>query len=410
MAFDLFMLYDSFEDKVPRNWIKFGGEELMKKVREIVSDIIKRGYTKQEIAKTISSELGVSSITISRELWEILNNRWTGREYYIPIPVLYQLMKLWQPRQFENKKFEVINLVERLVSNSSRSIPVKAVKNLSTDLSKIAGAHAADGTLSKFKTSKNSSNYLWRVVDGDEDSLKALKLWIKNIFDISAKIKKSAYDNSYIIEIRNKVIFRYLNKMFEFKIGDKTSTVSIPYIIENSSLDNRRNFALGVMTFDGCVDAYGYVRLGVRSKKLRNVIVNLMREDSIDVRIDKSRKNEFSFRVNIFKNNTKILDYFAKNTIQWYRAKLFIDNLNTKNIFELFKGNKNNKITLERVLETSKKLNIFDINLLIGQLGVSKRTLRAYLRILEKSNFIEINRDHHKLTYMYKNENHLHRV
>jgi len=402
MTFDLFALHDSKEDLVPRNWIKFGGEKLIEKVREIFFDIIKKGYTKQEIAEAISFELRVSSITTSRELWEVMNNKWTGRKNYIPIPVLYQLIKLWQPQNFEDKKLEIINLVKQLVSNSSRSVPIKAVKNLSTDLSKIAGAHAADGTLAKSKTAKNSSIYLWRVVDGDEDSLKALKLWIKNIFDINAKIKKSDYDNSYIIEIKNKAIFRYLNKIIKFKIGDKRSTVSIPPIIKNSNLGIKRNFALGVMTFDGCVDTYGYARLGVRSKKLRNSVVNLMRKDGIDVRIDKSRENEFSFRVNIFKN-IRILDYFAKNTIQWYRAQLFLNNFNTKNVFEIFKGNSNNKITLEKVLETSKKLNSFDINLLIDQLDVSKRALRAYLRILEKSNFIQVDRSHHKLTYEYKN-------
>jgi len=386
--FDLFQLHQK-EDKVPRNWIKIGGKDLIVEIRKLLVKVLNSGYSLLEIAKMISKNTITNLHTTERQLREIKTDKWYTRKNYIAIPLLDCLIKINKQEDYEKLKWKFIRLAESIICNTSRSRPIIAVKELSTSLCKIAGAHAADGTLHIRKTAKNSYSYFWSVLDGDENALLFLKELIIETFGLDITVKKSKGKNSFFIAISNKIIVRYLHKILGFPLGKKFDSVDIPKIIKESNKEMRSAFALGVLTFDGCVDAYGYARLDIKSKKLRDSISRSLKENDIKVMNGKQKRKDYTLKVRIIENNFRILKYFAPETLQWYRAKVFVGN-HSENLIDLFQGNSNNKINLKEVMKETKKLRIFTISQLQNKLKVSKRTLRAYLKILEKVNIIKI--------------------
>lgn len=389
MKFNLFQLHDDREDKSPRSWLRLKGEKLLEEVRSILSEIINKHGSLPNISKIVAERLDANPLTVENNLRCIRNNKWyTSRKNDVSIPLIDALLKIWDIKRYEKKKWELIELTEFLIAYKSK--PTKAVKELILELCKIAGAHAADGTLSHTRFSKSGFAHRWIIIERDEKAIKSLKEWIENVFGVNVNIKKSNYEDAFKIVIDNKVIFRYLTKILGFKTGHKIYTVSMPSVIQKSNLNMRRNFALGVLTFDGCVDIHGYVRMGLMNEKLRDSVVEVMKEDGIDVKFSRYKRGEFVMRVFIKENDPRILNYFDGNSIKYILAKFFIDGSNAENIMELFNGNVNSKINLRDVLEISRKLRVYTISTLRKCLELSHRTMRAYLRILEKAGYLEV--------------------
>ena len=112
-------------------------------------------------------------------------------------------------------------------------------------------------------------------IDLTDQDLKAVidfKNWIKECFGIEVRIKKISKKNAWRINFDNKIISRILIKFFDVPIGNKTDFVFEPKIIKNSTLNFRKSFMIGVMSFDGSVSKDGTTELLLKSKILRDDI------------------------------------------------------------------------------------------------------------------------------------------
>ncbi len=388
--FNLFRLHDWKEDLTPRSWIKVGGKKLLNEMRKIVIEILNnKNISIRELAKIIASKLNTKWEFIASYLREIKNNRWKERRPFIPIPLIESLLETKSPEGGE-EKWNVIHLAEWFVCGVPLSKPIRLPKKLTKGLAKICGAHVADGTLVKSKT-KHGFSYTWRITHGDRIALEYLRSWIKDSFGIDAKIKKSNHGNFYIISINRKVVFRFLTRIIGFPIGDKSSIISMPEIIRNSNQEMKRNFALGVLNFDGCVNIDGCVWLTSKSKRLRDKVAEIMKNDGLEVFTStKSDKNgRWYLRSKALENRSLLLNYFIKRSKPWLRAKGFIDNFKNEDILSIFKKTSTSKTSLKEVLNLVIKLKTFDKIVLSRKLGVNEKTSRTYLKILEKAGIIK---------------------
>lgn len=289
--------------------------------------------------------------------------------------------------RYEIEKWKIIEITEFLITGAPKSKPVKAIHNLTSELAKIAGAHAADGTLAMAKSGKTSNMYRWAVTDGNVFSLLSLREWVKSTFGLTIEIKKSLYDNSFLFIVNSKVVLRYLQKFFDFKVGNKTSTVSIPDIIKKSSCEFKRNFALGVLTFDGCVDLDGNLRFNVKSKKLLECVAEIMQSDGIEITFSKpSKKRGWDLRCKITENK-KVLNYLDKNSINWKKTYGFLYGFDKNEAIQLFRETPISKMTLSKFIETKKILNTSDKKILAKNLHVDIRTIRKYSNLFNMIKF-----------------------
>lgn len=379
--FDLFQLHDSKYDVKSRGWIRFGGVALIKELRKFLLEITNNNISLEQISKLIAKDLKISHHTIYKYLEEIKNEKWYSRENCIPLPILNSLLVFLPLENYTKEKWKIIKLTKFLITGAPRSKQVKAIHYLTPELSKISGAHAADGTLAMANTGKNSNMYRWIVTDGNTYSLSALRKWVKTVFGLNIEIKKSLYDNSFLFIVDSKVVLRYLHNFFDFKVGNKTYTVSLPEVIRKSSFEFQRNFALGVLTFDGSVDLDGNLRLNVKSKKLLEDVAHIMQKDGIEVTFPKtSKKRGWTLKCKVAENKN-VLNYLDKNSINWKKAYGFLHGFDKDEAIQLFKETPISKITLSRFIETKARLNTSDKRILDKNLNVDIRTIRKYTNL-----------------------------
>jgi intein/homing endonuclease len=58
-------------------------------------------------------------------------------------------------------------------------------------------------------------------------------------------------NNYWRVDFGNKIIYRYMEKIFEIPVGKKHEKVKIPKVIEQSSLKFKKAFLQGLFIFDG---------------------------------------------------------------------------------------------------------------------------------------------------------------
>jgi len=380
--FDLFELHDPKYDTRSRGWIRFGGTRLIKEAQNIFTEVSNSYGSMRQISILLSRDLKISYHTIYKYLMEIKNDKWYSKKNCIPLPILKSLINTMSLKNQEKRKWKIINATEFLVTGAPRSKPVKAVHFLTHELAKIAGAHAADGTLVMAESGSNSHMYRWVVTDGNIYSLSSLQKWVKSSFGINIKIKKSPYDNSFLFIVDNKVITRYLNRFFGFKFGDKTKVATIPKIINKSSFKFKRNFALGVLTFDGSIDLDGNLRLNIKSNKLLSSVADIMQKDGLKITFPKTtKKRGWTLKCKISENGRDVLNYFDKDSVNWRKAYGFLYGFNKNEAIQLFKRTPISKITLRKFIETQKRLNTSNKRMLAKNLGVNIRTIRKYTNL-----------------------------
>ncbi|MBI2109649.1 hypothetical protein HYT58_00550 [Candidatus Woesearchaeota archaeon] len=240
------------------------------------------------------------------------------KKEWIPIPIINLTLSMIQDN--ESYRNRIIKSVEFLKCNNATSKQIRAIKSLTIDLCKIAGAHAGDGNLHvklgiqfkdlkiikkiknifkececAFKMYKTRGlircnlrierlevvrllkpffiddkiifwiSYGINIADHYKAALEAYQNWIFNTFGIRPKLSRYSTKDAYRVDLDNKIIGRYLNKFLDFPMGEKTYTVKEPKIISTSSLRFRKAFVCGYMTFDGCVHREGN-RIEVSSK------------------------------------------------------------------------------------------------------------------------------------------------
>ncbi|MFH1376620.1 MAG: hypothetical protein ABIH25_03200 [Candidatus Woesearchaeota archaeon] len=274
---------------------------------------------------------------------------------------------------------------------------------LNENLCILAGAHAADGHLSR--------KGCFSIKDEDENNIKLIAGLIQNEFNFFPRIFKSNNENSYGIQFQRKDFYKYFKDCFNFPFGPKTYTVGIPKcIIGNKDLE--RAFVVGSMTFESSVNINKSIGFSVVSKKfrddLRNILVNNgMKVKSLTLKKGGNRKLQYGLWTSDNMNPKELetwLDYYIIGSEKWFKilelSNGFFGRINklkdAKRSFNLtyFKGRKVNIIGLISII---KKLKQVDINYLYKKLGVGKTTIMKYLNILNDSKIIKRNKNLSKL-------------
>lgn len=221
--FDLFQLHDFARDKAPRSKIVCFGLRLIPLVQEMLREIYAH-RERGEITRYFVAELGVSKVT--EGCLRSATRKW------LPLIFLQKLLFFWQSAcektcaEAESKKLELFDCIESMRVNLNSSKPVSVPQHLTIQLCKIAGAHAADGTL--------ADNFLC-ITDRNRESVVAFQQWIFESFGVKPKIVQKG-PNEWKLAFHNKVITRYLKTFFGFPSGTKHLTVSEPQIIKDADL------------------------------------------------------------------------------------------------------------------------------------------------------------------------------
>ena len=172
-----------------------------------------------------------------------------------------------------------------------------------------------DGNLSNKSKTDLSKDYRITIDISDKEYLIYLSNLIHSIIKTKTIPKKSPQRENRIprlyLTIRNKGLFYFLNKDMEIPKGKKSSIVSVPSKIYNSTKEIKRFFLAGYFDTDGGFRSNS-IGFTTASKRLNNEISNLLLEfkikHSIEMWINKKYKKEF-YGIRIKKNE---IDTFLK--------------------------------------------------------------------------------------------------
>jgi transcriptional regulator with XRE-family HTH domain len=327
MELDLFKLHSKKEDNTPFKWILASGTELSTKIDSILGTLYLK-FKKKDLDSLLAHKLKVSKVTIQRL-------RRNGRKWY-PIIFLQTLMKLCKSLNIsdEELKNELAKKIELIKCNNAFAKPVKAVKKLTINFCKIAGAHAADGTL---------FGSLIRITDEDKQAVEAFKGWIENLFEVKLpQVVPVKNKREWSLTFHSKIIARYLKIFFKFPSGTKTYFVDEPKIIKNSNLDFRKAFALGVLTFEAGIGIKPKIEFCVSSKRLRDSICKILELTGLEIRKSKSGKYwRFWSKVLTPNDASKWLEMFEQKTEKWFKIYEIANGFQGKvssvtDVFEIF--------------------------------------------------------------------------
>lgn len=237
---DLFKLHDSKDGS--KSLIVAKGKMLRNEIKNIISEIEKTGMKKTELVKLLMKKMKISIVTAERLVYldrecESIKRKW------FPLIFIREIISLIH----SDKYFKIQDKIDLLRIGNSSSKPIKPPKRLSKTLCKIAGAHAADGTLFQ----KDRCGIYISIVDQHKESVQAFIDWIYVSFGLRFQIKKSKNSkNMWYVSFHNKIIGRYLMNIFDFPSGNKTYSVRIPSIIRDSDNENKKAFVIGYLTFE----------------------------------------------------------------------------------------------------------------------------------------------------------------
>jgi len=317
---DLFRLHIPKEDIKPISWVCFKGKYLHKiffKMFIEVQNSLK--ISRRKLISIIANSINCGKTCVSDRVYNVKD--------CFPIIMIERMLLLWKNHlnenneQFKRKKLEIIKNTEFLKQNHPKAREILAVKKISPLLCKLAGAHAADGTLLKYYSSA-----ILKLAQKDERYALLYSRWIKSVFNFEPciNIEKKCYS----VRVYNKMISRYFYIFLDFPYGVKSKNVIIPKIIKNSNIKYQRAFACGVMTYEGSVQMDGAVSYGGLSKSLRNDLVNILFKSGLNV-VSRDYKNKvFLFRTHklSMEDIKKWLDFFAEDTEKWWKLKDKTDN------------------------------------------------------------------------------------
>jgi len=392
MEIDLFKLQDKTLDVKPRNWLVVKGNNIKNVLSLLLQKLERDGISRYKLHKILMKELAISKANSQRLVY-------LRREWY---PLIF-IEKLFDLTNKSKKDFQ--NNIEYVKVNTPPSKPVKAVKELTEDLCKICGAHAADGTL--------HDSFIC-ITDEDENNLECFKKWMENTFEIKLPcIRKVKNSNEWRLAFHNKVISRYLNKIFEFPSGKKVYNVNEPEILRNSDMKFRKAFANGALSFEAGIGISHTVGFCVSSKAFRDSICEILNFCSIKLKIMEKKSSEYwRFWSNSLsvEEAKKWLDLFEPSTEKWFKLYEYVNGFQGKinkiedaiMIFDSIFGIKSSsKITLKDVLKemiTLKKTYRYElVGNLIKKKGLNyggkwAHSISHYLYILKRANIIFVSK------------------
>ena len=335
----------------------------------------------------------------------LINKSISNNTKELPLFVIKDVLYLWKSTfnikedTFENKKYNIIKTIDYLRCNQLYSEKTKCCKILNEELAKIMGSFCADGSLNSTYT------LIWE--EEHLSNLEALAKWIKLCFrKVNIKPEWRGH-NSYILRFRSKIVSRYITEFFNINPGIKMYTIRIPKVVRNGPFNIRKAFVIGTMTFEAGANNGGNVSLGVCSKKFRDDIAKILKEDKLQINEYVTQKESFKTPMySIATNNNldikqkrKFKSYFEKDTFKWLKMKEFANGFPQKirnpqeaiNNLRIF-FYKNNKVNIERIITNCIYLKNFNIYDLVKETKYPRGTLTKYLSFLCKTNMLIKNR------------------
>lgn len=391
LNFDIFKLNISKEDVSPLYWICFKGKNLHKIIFRIFTEVQNSlKISKRKLILNISNLMNCGNTCVSDRIYNVKEK--------FPIIMIEKLLELWKThlnknnKQINNKKLEIIENTEYLIQNHPLSKPVLAVKKLTLPLCKLAGAHAADGSLVK----RYPSVHILKLSQKNKQYALVYAKLIRDVFNFEPNmhIEKKCYT----VRVSNKIIARYLGLFLDFPYGYKSKIVTIPKIIKNSSMCYQRAFACGIMSYEGSVEMTEVISYGGLSKILRDELIDIFVKSNLKV-VKRNYKNKvFLFRtLKLNKEEArKWLSFFVENTEKWWKIKDIIDGYShavndiqtAKKILDSIYSPRSISLTKLIDLIKGKHNGIVYSKDLQKEIKVSDRNTRLMINILNKANIL----------------------
>ena len=380
---DLFKLHDSKD--TTKNWILCKGKALKIELKNLIE---KTNLSNSQLIRHLINKLNISEPTADRLVY-------LRREWY-PLIFINELVSI-----ANTSKYETQDKIEFLKSSRPPVRECKAVKELTISLCKIAGTHAADGTM--------RDSYI-AITDYHKSSILVLINWF-NEFGYIPKLMQIG-ENEWGVKFHSRIISRYLTKFFDFPSGCKQYTVTEPEIIKNAPLDFRKAFALGALTFEAGIGMKHQVEFCVSSKDFRDSISDILtRLEVPHISMEKQSSNYWRLWSKALSQieALKWLELFEPNTEKWFKLNDYVNGFSKKvNSFEeavyilnsIYPRQSSSKIILKDVLLAIKDLKqtyryeladyLTRKNNLESYGGKWAHSLRHYLDILKRANMISV--------------------
>ncbi|HUS50979.1 MAG TPA: hypothetical protein VMZ91_12500 [Candidatus Paceibacterota bacterium] len=388
---DLFNLIDENETK-PGSWIMAKGEKLNETLKPIIDSTTTKFGSKRKLTKYLKNKFNLSQPTSERFVF---------------------LMKEWHPLFLVREIADLANIpyfkiqenIDLLKINKPPLKIYKAVKELTEDLCKIIGAHAADGTLNR--------NF-FRITDEYRSNIIAFQNWVKRVFGVEYLLKKVS-EKEWCITFHSGIISAYLRKIFDFPSGTKQYTVSEPEVIKNAPLSLRKSFVLGALTFEAGVGMKHQVELCVSSKSFRDSIAEILSLSNIKfIKMKQQSGGYWRLWSNKLSKEEakKWMELFEPKTEKWSKLRDYVYGFQGKvssfeeaadKLDKIYSLKSSSKICLKDVLFIIKKLKKTYRYELVSYLCKNKNlesyggkwahSLSPYLNILKKANIIQAKKE-----------------
>jgi hypothetical protein len=392
--FDLFKLHDDKLDIKPRSWICASKQEIGPEVHDLIeSSTGVIGKSRRDLARLIAKKLSIGLSTTESLVYECKD--------WIPLIFISELLKISK----ESSKQLILDKIDHLANNTPPRVIVKVPKKLTINLCKIAGAHAADGCLFK--------DNLFQITDGDFLNVRAFQNWLKSEFDLDYQIRRvEASSSEWKIAFHNKVFGKFLHIFFDFPYGKKVDSTGMPNLIRNSAPEFRKALTMSVLGFESGLGAARDVSLCVLSKKFRDDIAMVVRENNLTITIlERPSLAYWRFWSGRLSDEEakRWMDIFEPNTEKWYKLQEYSVGFKGKvssleeavnALNKVYPRLSANKVITSEVLLVIKKLNRTHRYEIANMLRVEKNlpnyggkwahSLRHHIDILKETNIIKV--------------------
>jgi hypothetical protein len=377
---DLFKLHDE-NDKGQGRIKAVINSELKLELKILIQEIQKGSPLK---IKDIADYLGIGRY----EFYRCLKRK-------IPLVCLCNLLELWEKitkNSIKGKQCKLFNKINYLSHGAGNTYKiVKCQKYLTENQCKIIGAVLADGHL------KNGMlEYSIIVRDGTEDTVRLFCKWVEEEFGIKLQANFDKSQNLWYVSFGNKIIFRYLNKIYDVHFGKKASIAKMSEIVRKSSLNFQKTFVTGVVMFDGGVDhRTGYFDLTTKSIYLVKDVEQVLKKfnvnpDYVSDSLDPI-SGVYKLRIRQKEKLKKFLEIFLEpNTMKWSQLNFHVNgaerftNLKetTEALSRLFPQVRNG-ITFEAVINIVNNLQYAKMEDVKKKLNRKNTVVYEYLKCLE---------------------------
>jgi len=256
-------------------------------LNNLYSDIKKKH--KENIVKLISSELNVKSQNC-RAFYH-----WLSGECPIPIFKFMKFVSLWKDVCHKTNE-EVEKIIEEAYMNADyfstkRGKKIRLPKLLTPELAYIIGYISGDGhLLDVFKEKERTGDFEFRIEITSNDKylfMNYIDPYFQKIFDIKGNFYKYKNRKAYEYYLSSKVLFIFLNKVFELPIGKKNGRLHVPKIVLNSDYQIKAYFLAGFFDTDGFITVNKRIGFGLgnKSQELLEELKNLFKDLNINTRV-----------------------------------------------------------------------------------------------------------------------------